>query len=396
METVYEADIYICTYRDGKDYVLASRNGKDVGNLSWLYFLITHNEWTSPFKRLLHYPLPRGGIPGFKDLRITLSNYGGEARVYLENLVVAAGGTFTKSMKQDNTHLITARQNSEKCDAALEWGVAMVNHLWMEESYAKCEIQVLTNPRYTHYPPRTNLGEVIGQTQFNKTILEKKYYPKDPGMTSEEVKLVRTMKGKDTNALESKTPAAKEKLQDVGNYDGTSSPLSRSVPSRKRASMLTPVTNRLTDKENDTPSTTGSRASKDKALSRLHDLAPDIALYEKEKKRVGKGIWGGKQAADRSEREMEEARKRTSTSPLVTEDDEGSVEPDVKRRKTTSGLPEIQMRLLLTGYKRWLDDSVHAQKKKAEEVSLNYPHISLNILTDVAEKAPQPGYFDHQ
>jgi hypothetical protein len=40
---------------------------------------------------------------------ITVSNYGGDARLFLENLIEACGAKFTKSMKADNTHLITAR-----------------------------------------------------------------------------------------------------------------------------------------------------------------------------------------------------------------------------------------------------------------------------------------------
>jgi hypothetical protein len=40
---------------------------------------------------------------------ITVSNYGGDARLYLENLIEATGAKFTKSMKAENTHLITAR-----------------------------------------------------------------------------------------------------------------------------------------------------------------------------------------------------------------------------------------------------------------------------------------------
>ncbi len=106
-----DCDMFIGQYRDGPGYVRAAQSGKDVGNLAWLYHLIVHNEWTSPFRRLLHYPVPRKGIPGFENMRITLSNYGGEARIYLENLITAAGATFTKTMKADNTHLITARKN---------------------------------------------------------------------------------------------------------------------------------------------------------------------------------------------------------------------------------------------------------------------------------------------
>jgi len=154
--SVHKADIFICQYRESVDYRIASRAGRDVGNLAWLYHLLTTNRWTSPMNRLLHYPIARDGLPGFKDFKISLSNYNGEARVYLENLAKAAGGEFTKTMKEDNTHLITAHLASEKCDAAKEWNINTVNHLWLEESYAKWQIQTVSNPRYSHFPPRTN------------------------------------------------------------------------------------------------------------------------------------------------------------------------------------------------------------------------------------------------
>ncbi len=177
VDDVDDCDMFICQYREGPQYVRAAQCGKDVGNLAWLFYLITHDEWCSPLRRLLHYPVPKDGIPGFKDMRITLSNYGGEARMYLENLITAAGATFTKTMKTDNTHLVTARGNSEKCEAAKDWNISMVNHLWVEESYAKCEAQSLANPKYITFPPRTNLAEVIGQTFFDEGRLRSTYYP---------------------------------------------------------------------------------------------------------------------------------------------------------------------------------------------------------------------------
>lgn len=122
VEDADDCDMLICQYRDGSDYVQAAQSCKHVGNLAWLYYLIVHNEWTSPLRRLLHYPIPKGGIEGFKGLRITVSNYGGDARIYLENLIKACGAEFTKTMKADNTHLITARNSSEKCRVAPEWG----------------------------------------------------------------------------------------------------------------------------------------------------------------------------------------------------------------------------------------------------------------------------------
>lgn len=360
--SVARADILVCQYRDGKDYITASRAEKDVGNLSWLYYLITNNQWTSPFKRLLHYPVPRDGIPGFKDFRITLSNYGGEARLYLENLVNAAGGTFTKSMKMENTHLITARIASEKCDAAQEWGVNMINHLWIEESYAKCAIQPLTNPRYTHFPRRTNLGEVIGQTQFNKQALEEKYFPRDGSESPELFKKQRNiMQNKDSNVTVSRPDTAEDLQLPTSNIKP------KSTPSRAAPKISTPFTSRLTGKENETPSSTSSRGAKDRALSRLSDLASDVALYEKEKKRAGTGIWGGKRAADQVEKEkereahhrqQENMRKRLSSPTDSDDDDEVSIDGGHESKKQKTGrapLPVPQMRILITSYARWID-----------------------------------------
>ena len=377
--TVRNADIFVCHWREGRDYVLASRAGKDVGNLSWLYHLITHNEWTSPMRRLLHYPLPRDGIPGFKDLRITLSNYGGEARIYLENLVTAAGGEFTKSMKQDNTHLITARKNSEKCTAAEEWNIEMINHLWMEESYAKCHIQKLTDPRFTHFPLRTNLGEVIGRTQFDPEILERTYFPRDPTPSPGDPKPTKrpAMREKDRNS------ASSRKSEDVAMGDMDNEDTEDHTPRPKKAAarrsrnsaisdVSTPASRRISaGKENDTPSSTNSRSAKNKALDNIHGMAPDIALYEKERKRKG-AVWGGERAANKIEKEKSAER---SSSPVVDfeENDRSESERAKKRAKTKpgpkaglkSGLPPAEIRIMITGYKGWISN---IQKEDTEKV----------------------------
>jgi hypothetical protein len=369
--SVFDASMYVGRYRDGKEYVLASRRGINVGNLSWLFHMITNNEWTSPLRRLLHYPVPRNGIPGFENFRITLSNYGGEARVYLENLVIAAGGEFTKSMKQDNTHLITARKSSEKCAAAEEWNINMINHLWMEESYARCEVQRLTDPRYTHFPPRTNLGEVIGQTHLHEGILEELYYPHEPELTPEEKRLARgPMQTKSQNAnvakkLEAAPPKGGDDNQqtDVSMADNDESLIE--ITARSRKNPATPSVRRVgaQDKENETPSTTGSRGAKDRAISALHDLAPDFALYEKEKKRASSGgVWGGKRAADKIDGGRS---KKRSVSP-AEEDQESSsdIEEEREVKKPKIARPPTQMKLLITGYQRWVNEPNKEEKER--------------------------------
>ncbi|KAL9604469.1 MAG: hypothetical protein Q9219_000434 [cf. Caloplaca sp. 3 TL-2023] len=367
--SVHKADILICHYRESPEYRSASRARKEVGNLTWLYYLLTHNTWTSPMRRLLHYPISMHGLPGFDKFRVSLSNYNGEARVYLENLAIAAGGAFTKTMKEDNTHLITAHQYSEKCDAAKEWNINMVNHLWLEDSYAKWQIQTLSNPRYTYFPPRTNLSGIVGQTQIDRHAMERHFFPLGSVEESEgaEGRQLNTRVSQQQNGSES------------GPSESSLLPLSGSNPmpfrtnpenGTPKASRLqkgggilrTPAASRIVidGKENETPSSTSSRGAKDRAAARLHDQAADIALYEKEKKRVGGVIFGGRRKTS-EDMVSNDSRKRSSPKEEGYSTDEEA--RDAKRLKTSRQPPV--MRLLMTGYRGW----ANAGKREAEEKS---------------------------
>ena len=389
--SVHKADILVCHYRESLDYRIASRAGKNVGNLAWLYHLITHNVWTSPLRRLLHYPVARQGLPGFSMFRISLSNYNGEARVYLENLAKAAGGEFTKTMKEDNTHLITAHMVSDKCDAAKEWNIHMVNHLWLEESYAKWSIQTVSDPRYTHFPTRTNLGEVVGQTPINKQAVEKVFFPSgsDVDPSDEGDNLTRPLSVKRANATSSKSakatnvhPSRSAGSQDVPfralQSDGSTPKASKESRRYTEGNAVrTPAPSRYIgqDKENETPSTTGSRSAKDKAVAKLHDLAPDIALFQKEQKRVGGVTHGGRKS---SEDMVPEVNRKRSVSN--DQDTDTGVDEEVratKRVKKSKGLAPPSMRLTLSGYKGWAGS---IKKEGEERVSATDSQKAMKIL----------------
>ncbi|CAK7209973.1 regulator of Ty1 Transposition [Sporothrix curviconia] len=416
-------DMYICHYRDGEDYVRAAQARKDIGNLAWLFHIITNNEWCSPLRRLLHYPVPREGIRGFEDFVITLSNYGGEARIYLENLVVAAGAKFTKTMRMDNTHLITARDNSEKCEAARDWNIQMVNHLWIEESYARCEVQSVTNPRYTTFPARTNLGEVIGQTFFDESKLRALYYPSGGNDTEEasakstngtgkkagnkkgagrprksvqldegpqvlsDVSEVQNGQMDDDDDLSTSSEAESE----TNGKDSASTATLRAPRNAAKAAMATPSRPRKVGqsdgKENEgTPLVVGSasRSAKDKALTKLHGLAPDIALYEKEKKRSTRDAsapWGGKRAADLVDKEKQEMARKKRGSPDAEGggggEETASDDGERPAKKSRPSLPPVQMRVVLTGYQRWVH---HSSKEETERRKLR--GLGIQIVQD--------------
>ncbi|EJT76993.1 BRCT domain-containing protein [Gaeumannomyces tritici R3-111a-1] len=380
VDNVNECDMFVCHYRDGEDYVRASQKGISVGNLSWLLYMITLDQWSSPLGKLLHYPIPRNGIPGFEGLKITVSNYAGEARAYLENLVKACGAEYTKTMKQDNTHLITARANSEKCEAALDWNVTMVNHLWIEESYAKCELLKPTRtPSYTHFPPRTDLSEVIGQTRFQEHTLRELYYPGGDVQDSEAAPTDSDEPMPDAET--SVPPGDGEQLEsedddtDAGRESSTAAePRSSQTAAGKKAGAKTPKAPPLkkaaankaafatparpsrhagVGKENETPTPRPStgRSAKDKALNKLHGLAPDIALYEKEKKRTkdNQTPFGGKRALTALEKRKAEAEAAEKEKEDVQDDSERPT----KRARPSQ--PPVQYRIMITGWTRWID-----------------------------------------
>lgn len=398
VKSVEDADTYIGNYREGPDYVAASRAGKEVANLSWFYNVLNRNTWANPLNKLLHYPVPRKGLPGFEHLKISLSNYTGESRIYLENLVKHCGAEFTKTMKQDNTHLITAHKQSEKCDAAQEWNINIINHIWLEESYAKCAVQTLTNPRHTHFPSRTNLGEVVGSTSFDMKRVEAVYFPKTMTVASTQKSPAKQKQSPRkgvpvipaSSALTSGTSLVSRENEQIRSAPSPvpedQEPRTVKKPrGRPSKSAQTPSARLLDEeKENETPSTTGSgRASKVAAMSALHKQADDIALYQKEMKRKGGVTHGGRRSSileDFSSPAPVTRKGRKRPSDEATYEDEGDTtvlsEDEVaatkqgprqaKRTKQAAApvdLPAIQWKMMVSGDERWLNNT----KKESED-----------------------------
>ncbi|KAK4634623.1 BRCT-containing protein 1 [Fulvia fulva] len=388
---VDEADIYIGYFRDGANYIAASRAGKEVANLAWLYHVINQNKYTTPLKRLFHYPVPRNGVPGFKDMKISLSNYAGDSRNYIENLIRICGAEYTKTMKQDNTHLVTAHKNGEKCEAASEWNIKVVNHLWLEESYAKCAIQSCTNDKYTTFPTRTNLGEVTGRTGLDMASVEKQFFPKARSPQKKPAEKPSPRKTVPTSNVLAEgvtmqeddvgvpTTIAEAEEMDVDPAE----PMTVKKP-RGRTPRSAAATPRVASaRENATPAITSTgRASKSKALNSIHDSAEDIALYQKELKRKGGVTHGRERRASVAEMSSpapatRNSRKRPSEEYEVTaqgsdlsdgETQDSRAKQNKKAKHSVSStLPPVQYRMMVTGDDRWTNN---AKKEAADKAIL--------------------------
>ena len=61
------------------------------------------------------------------------------------------GGTFTRHLTQDHTHLISAFDSGDKYKNAAGWNVHIVNLVWIEEIYKKWEHQRESSPRFVTF-----------------------------------------------------------------------------------------------------------------------------------------------------------------------------------------------------------------------------------------------------
>lgn len=402
-QAIQDCDTYVGHFRDGEDYKSASQAGKVVANLAWFYNVVTRNCWTNPVNKLLHYPVPRDGIPGFKGLKIALSNYTGESRQYLENLVNEAGGEFTRTMKQDNTHLITAHPQSEKCDAAQEWNINIVNHIWLEESYAKCAIQSLTNSRYTHFPARTNLSEIVGQTPIDLGRVQETFFSTNErtikdnehdGLNMKDTRTPhpyrgavkprpsprKTVPASSVIANEPQHPLVVDVHQDGEDEEDEddqrdteekarhATPVPKSQKKKSRASSAaaeqTPSARHgALAQENSSPPTTSSRRSKQRALENIAASAPDVALFEKQMKQKG-GVTHGKKRSS-AEAEEPNAAEGHVSDVEVRMPATKKAKADSKKEKTDFKipLPPVKYRMLVSGDERWLGE----HRKEAED-----------------------------
>lgn len=178
-QNLEDAGVYLGKWREGEGYKYASNHKLVVGNLTWLYWMIIQKQWDTPLKWLLHYPEVRGGLPDMVHVTVAITNYTGDSRTYLQTLTNSLGAKYTGSLIQNTTtHLIAAYAGGPKYEAAKSWGIKIVNHLWLEETYAMWQLQPETLPRYTHLPTRLDMTTLIGSTHLVPQVLRQFYSDK--------------------------------------------------------------------------------------------------------------------------------------------------------------------------------------------------------------------------
>lgn len=185
-------DVYIGKYRSGEAYKSACTSDRIiVGNLHWLYSILLTGTWILPQNsNVLHYPVPDSPLASFKGVNISITNYSGDARTYLSKLITILGGKFTKTLTRDNEFLISARPEGKKWETATnKWVdangkpiVKVVNHLWLEECYAKWTmIDPDSKESYKFFGRDMNgIEMLLGRTKLLNSDLKRWYAPESP------------------------------------------------------------------------------------------------------------------------------------------------------------------------------------------------------------------------
>lgn len=139
-------------------YLQAYDAGKTIGNLDWLIHVLFDDlgqsgaMLPSPTKRLLHWPWPRVAAEGFKDTNFTVSGYVGQARETIKRMIELLGGTFEGTLtKNKTTHLIASVQSGSKVTHAKPWGIPIINHFWIEDSFRHWRAADVADEKYANF-----------------------------------------------------------------------------------------------------------------------------------------------------------------------------------------------------------------------------------------------------
>lgn len=274
----YDPNIDICLipHKSGPAYDAAAKSKHTViGTLLWIYAVLAAERWQMP-SNLLHFPVPALPPAAFAGLRISITNYSGEARTYLSKLIVGLGGEFTKTLTRSNQYLIAGSPSGKKYITATErWTnsegratIQVVNHLWLEKCYASWSLVDSNNEEFA---PGTTVPmgsyEEDAASQQNESSQALPLTPiTSPGDTRETSGKQETIKvGKDAPGT----------VKDSANTDKDTPKLTRSTQ-KARISQ-----------ENDQPqpsnphSARKSRSAAQKAAEKLHADMDDLNNYQK-------------------------------------------------------------------------------------------------------------------
>jgi hypothetical protein len=166
-------NIYICQYRDAPFYSEYLRFGDAVVvSPLWLYYILHTESCISPLQNIFHHPLPAQTL--YKDnYSIAITNYVGESRQYLQFLIESLGAKYAPALNAETDCLVACQAAGPKYEAAMEWDLLAVNHIYLEHCYAECNLFTPARIWYLTYQQGGSLLPTVGQQALNLAVLRR-------------------------------------------------------------------------------------------------------------------------------------------------------------------------------------------------------------------------------
>ncbi|QLQ77866.1 hypothetical protein HG537_0A01130 [Torulaspora globosa] len=167
-----KADCYIGNSVMSKEYDVARDSGLELGNLIWIFYLWSYNQFITSKTKLIFSPFKKK-LFDVNELILSYSNYYGQQRFYIQRLAELLGGYSTGELSRKNTHLVSQFPWGKKFETAKKWeNCTVANHLWLETIYKSGKILDPLESQFQQFPVPGGLQHVIGQIGLNETIFQ--------------------------------------------------------------------------------------------------------------------------------------------------------------------------------------------------------------------------------
>ncbi|KAI5952018.1 ESC4 [Candida jiufengensis] len=395
-------DIYLGKYRNGDAYIKSKLNKRIIiGNLQWFYSILVTKNWTLPLNsNILYYPIPMHPIEYFKNIKISITNYSGDARNYLSKLITLMGATFTKTLTKDNHYLICAKPEGKKYEAALnKWvdsngnpEVQIVNHLWLEDCFIQWTKLDDSDIKYRSFGNNEELGmePLVGKAQLDPDLLNP--------ITNQEVSSNIDDSMSEDEATQSRTktnPTVISSIeQKLKNEQDQQTNLSSPSPPQEVISVMSPpngTPNKSTDVTEDiispkTPKDTtpkdfkipttisryGGRSAAKKAAEKLHNNMSDLNDYLQ----ISKSKQKMKSYMEELENSSNNKKRKKESETNVKQEIEEIIPKDVKRPRTE----DCDVIAIMTG----CESEIELNKNQINKLQ----SIGIKIITDLSKAKP--------
>ncbi|CAL1541165.1 unnamed protein product [Lymnaea stagnalis] len=122
----------LCSNQKSEVFKMALKEGKRVVTAFWLNDCLMNKKMVPPWEAL-HLPLSfHSEKPGFNQM-ISVTNFDGEERLRLKQMINAIGAKYTGYMTHHNSALICKKPGGMKFEKAKEWRIAVVNVQWLSD-----------------------------------------------------------------------------------------------------------------------------------------------------------------------------------------------------------------------------------------------------------------------